>query len=55
VAIEQYAGSWTFTPNDGGDPISRTFKGTHVYERQTDDSWKMALDIWNYDGAPAEE
>jgi ketosteroid isomerase-like protein len=55
VAIEQYAGSWTFAPNDGGDPTSLTFKGTHVYERQTDGSWKMALDIWNYDGAPVEE
>jgi ketosteroid isomerase-like protein len=65
VAIERYSGSTTFAPNDGGDPasgppehhpsFSGTFKGIHVYERQTDGSWKMALDIWNYDGAPAEE
>lgn len=55
VAIEHYAGSWTFSPKDGGDPVSARFKGTHVYERQTDGSWKMAHDIWNYDGAPTEE
>jgi ketosteroid isomerase-like protein len=57
VGIEA-ARAWAtefFAPNDGGDPTSLTFKGTHVYERQTDGSWKMAQDIWNYDGAPAGE
>ena len=55
VAIERYSGSTTFAPNAGGDPISGTFKGIHVYERQIDGSWKMAQDIWNFDPAPAEE
>ena len=65
TAIERYAGSTTITPNDGGDPeaagtppghpFSGTFKGIHIYERQTDGSWKMAQDIWNFDPAPAGE
>jgi ketosteroid isomerase-like protein len=52
-AIERYAGSVTFTPAAGGDPISENLKGIHIYQRQADGSWKMVQDIWNYDAPEA--
>jgi ketosteroid isomerase-like protein len=54
TAIERYAGTATMTPT-GGETVSATYKGIHVYERQGDGSWKMAQDIWNFDAAPAAE
>ena len=38
--------SW---PALGGPPVEDEGKGVHVYRRQTDGSWKLALDIWNSD------
>jgi ketosteroid isomerase-like protein len=48
TAIERYGGSVTLTPT-GGESLSGTFKGIHIYERQADGSWKMSQDIWNFD------
>ena len=47
-AIERYAASVTMTPA-GGDPVSGTNKGIHIYKRQADGSWKMVQDVWNSD------
>lgn len=52
VAIETYSGSLTLTPIAGGDPISETIKGIHVYRRGADGTWKMIQDVWNTDTAP---
>jgi ketosteroid isomerase-like protein len=49
-AIERYAASVTMTAA-GGDPVSGTNKGIHVYKRQADGSWKMVQDVWNSDQA----
>lgn len=54
TAIETYAGSATMTPSEG-ETVSATYKGVHIYARQADGSWKMSQDIWNFDGAPADE
>jgi len=48
-AIERYAGRMTVTPKAGGDPMTETIKGIHIYQRQSDGSWKIAQDIWNSD------
>ncbi len=53
-AIERYAGSLTFTPVGGGDSVTETLKGIHIYQRQADGSWKMAQDVWNSDSMPPE-
>ncbi len=48
-AIETYTGTGTFTPKDGSEGMTDTFKGIHVYKRQADGTWKIAQDIWNMD------
>lgn len=53
-AIERYTGAVTLTPT-GGETISETIKGIHIYQRQGDGSWKMVEDVWNFDPAPAGE
>ena len=59
LAVEevQIAGTdWAFergtyeialTPKSGGEPMRDAGKYITVYERQPDDSWAMARDIWN--------
>jgi uncharacterized protein (TIGR02246 family) len=47
VAIERYSGSVTFTPKAGGEAMSETMKGIHIYRRQADGSWKISQDIWS--------
>jgi len=51
-AFERYSFAWTLTPLAGGDPIQDSGKGVHIYQRQTDGSWKFALDIWNSNNPP---
>ncbi len=48
-AFEQLAMTLTTTPVAGGGAVEEVAKGLHVYRRQPDGSWKIALDIWNTD------
>lgn len=50
VGLEAIEGWVTMTPA-GGNPVSGTNKGIHIYERQADGSSKMAQDVWNADQA----
>lgn len=52
LAVERVAFAWTLQPVAGGDPITESGKGLHVYRRQTDGTWKLTMDIWSAD-APA--
>ena len=47
-------GTWeiTVTPKAGGEPMRDHGKYITVYERQPDDSWAMARDIWNSSNPP---
>lgn len=52
-AIERYTGTVTLVMGEGGEPTTETVKGVHIYRKGEDGGWKMALDIWNNDTAPA--
>ncbi len=52
-AFEQIAMTLTTTPVAGGVAVEEVGKALHVYRRQPDGSWKIALDIWNTDSPPA--
>ncbi len=52
LAVERYSGVWTLTPKAGGDPVTETVKGLHVYRRQADGSWRMTHDVWNSSDPP---
>ena len=52
-AIERYSGSLTVTPKAGGPAVEEQLRGIHVYQRQTDGSWRIAHDIWNSGAPPA--
>jgi ketosteroid isomerase-like protein len=53
LATERLAFTMTLEPAAGGQPVTVTGKGIHVYRRQADGTWKLSLDIWNTDAAPA--
>jgi uncharacterized protein (TIGR02246 family) len=44
--VEYAASAW---PADGGPEVRDVGKGLHVYRRQRDGSWRLAMDIWNSD------
>ena len=46
-AFERGTYEITLTPEAGGEPIQDAGKYITIYERQTDDRWAMARDIWN--------
>lgn len=48
-AIERYRGEMKLTPKVGGEGIEVKVKGIHIYQRQSDGSWRMSQDIWNTD------
>ena len=50
-AIEHYVGTVMMTPKAGGETITETLKGIHIYRRQPDGSWRIAQDVWNFDEA----
>jgi uncharacterized protein (TIGR02246 family) len=44
--VEYFASSWS---RDGGPEVRDVGKGLHVYRRQANGTWKLAMDIWNSD------
>ena len=46
-AFIRWAGTGTVTPKDGGEPSVFDRKGITIFQRQPDNSWKMARVIWN--------
>lgn len=52
LAVEDYTATLTLTPVAGGEPITETLKGLHVYRRDAAGVWKMTQDVWNGDTAP---
>jgi uncharacterized protein (TIGR02246 family) len=46
-AFERGTYKITLIPKAGGEPIQDAGKYITVYQRQSDDSWAMARDIWN--------
>jgi ketosteroid isomerase-like protein len=51
-AIERYTGVVKLTPKAGGPSTEERMKGIHIYRRQPDGSWRIAVDVWNSDGPP---
>jgi uncharacterized protein (TIGR02246 family) len=49
IAIERVAYAVAARPVSGGEPVEDRGKGLHVYRREADGSWNLALDIWNSD------
>ena len=49
LAFERLAYTAVIWPAGGAQPVEDAGKGLHVYRRQPDGSWKLALDIWNGD------
>jgi ketosteroid isomerase-like protein len=49
LAFERLAYTAVILPAGGAQPVEDAGKGLHVYRRQPDGSWKLALDIWNSD------
>ena len=46
-AFERGGYSIALTPASGGTPVCDSGKYITIYERQADDSWLIARDIWN--------
>jgi ketosteroid isomerase-like protein len=53
LAFERLAYTAVIWPAGGAKPVDDAGKGLHVYRRQPDGLWKLALDIWNSDGPAA--
>jgi uncharacterized protein (TIGR02246 family) len=49
VAFERVDFTASVHPLDGGPHKRDAGKGLHLYRRQPDGSWKLAMDIWNSD------
>lgn len=52
LAVEHYTAEMSLTPRAGGDLVTETVKGVHVYRRQPDGTWRIQYDVWNSDAAP---
>ncbi len=46
-AFVRWAGTGTVTPKDGGESSEFNRKGITIFQRQPDNSWKIARVIWN--------
>jgi uncharacterized protein (TIGR02246 family) len=46
-AFERGTYKITLTPKAGGEPMQDAGKYITIYQRQPDESWSMAHDIWN--------
>jgi uncharacterized protein (TIGR02246 family) len=51
IAIERVTYVVRIQPVGAASETDDAGKGVHVYRRQPDGSWKLALDIWNSDRA----
>lgn len=51
-AIERFTGELALTPKAGGPAVTEQLKGIHVYQRQTDGTWRITQDVWNYNAPP---
>jgi ketosteroid isomerase-like protein len=51
-AFERYTAELTITPKTGGAAMTEIIKGIHVYQKQTDGSWRIIQDAWNSDAPP---
>lgn len=49
IALERVAYATLMWAASDASPTEDRGKGLHVYRRQSDGSWKLALDIWNSD------
>jgi ketosteroid isomerase-like protein len=49
LAFERLAYTAMIWPAGGAQPVEDAGKGLHVYRRQADGLWKLAVDIWNSD------
>lgn len=52
VAVEHYIAEMSLAPRAGGERVTATVKGIHIYRRQPDGSWRIQYDVWNADGPP---
>ena len=51
-AFERGTYTITLTPKAGGEPIRDIGKYITIYQRQADEAWVMARDIWNSNNPP---
>lgn len=51
-AIERYTGELVLTPKAGGPAVTEQMKGIHVYQRQSDGTWRITQDVWNFNAPP---
>jgi uncharacterized protein (TIGR02246 family) len=51
-AFERGTYTITLTPKAGGEPIRDVGKYITIYQRQADEAWVMAHDIWNSNTPP---
>ena len=51
-AFERGTYTITLTPRAGGEPIRDVGKYITIYQRQADEAWVMARDIWNSNNPP---
>jgi uncharacterized protein (TIGR02246 family) len=49
VALERVEYTAAVSPADGSPEVRDVGKGLHVYRRQPDRSWRLAMDIWSSD------
>ena len=49
TAFERVEYAASARPAQGGSEVRDVGKGLHVYRRQPNGSWKLAMDIWNSD------
>ncbi len=54
-AFVRWVGTGTLTPKNGGEPSEFNLKGITIFQRQPDNSWKVARAIWNSNQPAASE
>lgn len=51
-ALDRYTGTLIATPKAGRTAAKEEVKGIHFLQRQSDGSWKIAVDVWNMNAPP---